>query len=127
MKLLAIALLAAVSLDPSQVAPDIAQRLARFQKVEMPFTYAGMSARERRVIDEMIAACRDLENIYWRQNNPEDVALYNSLAGATDPKLRDARRDLWINGSRFVLHTHTEPYMVNEPFPPGRNLLPKGL
>jgi hypothetical protein len=127
MKLLAIALLAAVSLDPSQVAPDIAQRVARFQKVEMPFTYAGMSARERRVVDEMIAACRDLENIYWRQNNPEDVALYNSLANATDPKLRDARRYLWINGSRFDLLNHNEPFIGNDPFPPGRNLLPKGL
>jgi hypothetical protein len=127
MKLLAIALLAAMSLDPSQVAPDIAQRLARFQKVEMPFSYDGMSARERRVVDEMIAACRDLENIYWRQNNPEDIALYNSLAGTTDPKLRDARRYLWINGSRFDLLNHNEPFIGSNPFPPGRNLLPKGL
>jgi len=127
MKLLAIALLAAVSLDPSQVAPDIAQRLARFQKVEMPFTYAGMSARERRVVDEMIAACRDLENIFWRQNDPANVALYNSLAGATDPKLRDARHYLWINGSRFDLLNHNEPFIGSEPMPPGRSLLPKGL
>jgi hypothetical protein len=127
MKLLAIALLAAVSLDPSQVAPDIAQRVARFQKVEMPFTYAGMSARERRVVDEMIAACRDLENIFWRQNDPANIALYNSLANATDPKLRDARRYLWINGSRFDLLNHNEPFIGNEPMPPGRSLLPKGL
>jgi hypothetical protein len=127
MKLLAIALLAAVSLDPSQVAPDIAQRLTRFQKVEMPFTYAGMSARERRVVDEMIAACRDLENIYWRQNNPEDVALYNGLAGTADPKLRDARRYLWINGSRFDLLNHNEPFIGSEPMPPGRSLFPKGV
>jgi hypothetical protein len=127
MKLLAIALLAAVSLDPSQVAPDIALKVARFQKVEMPFTYAGMSARERRVVDEMIAACRDLENIFWRQNDPANVALYNSLANATDPKLRDARRYLWINGSRFDLLNHNEPFIGNEPMPPGRSLLPKGL
>lgn len=127
MKLLAIALLAAVSLDPSQVAPDIAQRMARFQKVEMPFTYAGMSARERRVVDEMIAACRDLENIFWRQNDSANVALYNSLAGATDPKLRDARHYLWINGSRFDLLNHNEPFIGSEPMPPGRSLLPKGL
>jgi hypothetical protein len=127
MKLLAIALLAAVSLDPSQVVPDIAQRVARFQKVEMPFTYAGMSERERRVVDEMIAACRDLENIFWRQNDPANVALYNSLANATDPKLRDARHYLWINGSRFDLLNHNEPFIGSEPMPPGRSLLPKGL
>jgi hypothetical protein len=127
MKLIAIALLAAISLDPTQVAPDIAQRLARFQKVEMPFTYAGMSARERRVVDEMIAACRDLENIFWRQNDPENVALYNSLAGTTDPKLRDARHYLWINGSRFDLLNHNEPFIGSEPMPPGRSLLPKDV
>ena len=127
MKMIAILFLAAVALDPSQVAPDIAQRLARFQKVEMPFTYAGMSARERRVVDEMIAACRDLENIYWRQNNPEDVALYNSLAGTADPKLRDARRYLWINGSRFDLLDHNAPFIGSEPMSPGRSLLPKGV
>jgi len=127
MKLLAIALLAAVSLDPSQVAPDIAQRLARFQKVEMPFTYAGMSAHERKEVDEMIAACRDLENIFWRQNDPENIALYNSLAKTTDPKLQDARHYLWINGSRYDLLNHNEPFIGSEPMPPGRSLLPKGL
>ncbi|HEX9459057.1 MAG TPA: Zn-dependent hydrolase, partial [Thermoanaerobaculia bacterium] len=127
MKTLAFLLLAAVSLDPSQVAPDIAQRLARFQKVEMPFTYAGMSAREKRVVDEMIAACRDLEDIFWRQNDPENVALYNSLAGATDPKLLAARHYLWINGSRFDLLNHNEPFIGSEPMPPGRSLLPKGV
>jgi hypothetical protein len=127
MKLLASLLLAAVTLDPSQVAPDIAQRLARFQKVEMPFTYAGMSARERKMVGEMIAACRDLENIFWRQNDAANIALYNSLAGATDPKLRDARHYLWINGSRFDLLEHNAPFIGSEPMPPGRSLLPKGV
>ncbi len=127
MKTLALLLLAAVSLDPSSVAPDIAQRLARFQRVEMPFTYDGMSSRERRVVDEMIAACRDLEDIYWRQNNPDDVALYNSLAGAADPKLQAARRYLWISGSHFDLLNHNEPFIGSEPMPPGRSLLPKGV
>ncbi len=127
MKTLAFLLLAAVSLDPSQVAPDIAQRLARFQKVEMPYSDAGMNARERRVVSEMIAACRDLENIYWRQNNPEDIALYNGLAGASDPMLRAARQYLWINGSRFDLLNHNQSFLGNEPMPPGRNLFPKGV
>jgi hypothetical protein len=127
MKTLAFLLLAAVSLDPSQVAPDIAQRVARFQKVEMPYTDSGMSARERRLVSEMIAACRDLENIYWRQNHPEDIALYNGLAGSSDPTLQAARSFLWINGSRFDLLNHNQSFLGNEPMPPGRNLLPKGV
>ncbi|MEA2236739.1 MAG: hypothetical protein QOC81_1463 [Thermoanaerobaculia bacterium] len=133
MKKLALLFLAALSLnaapptDPSQVANDIDKRLARFQKVEMPFSYAGMSARERRVVDEMIAACRDLENIYWRQNNPDDIALYNGLAHTNDPKLQAARRYLWLNGSHFDLLNHNEPFIGSEPMPPGRSLLPKGV
>src|ERR1700682_3676377 len=120
MKKLALLFLAALSLnaatpvDPSQVAPDIDKRLSRFQKVEMPFSYAGMSARERRVVDEMIAACRDLENIYWRQNNPSDIDGSHSPASASDPKLLAARRFLWINGSRFDLLNHNEPFIGSE-------------
>jgi hypothetical protein len=133
MKTLALLFLAALSLtavtpiDPSQVVPDIDKRLARFQKVEMPFSYAGMSARERRVVDEMIASCRDIENIYWRQNNPDDIALLNELAKATDPKLQAARHYLWINGSRFDLLNHNEPFIGHEAMPPGRSLLPKDV
>jgi hypothetical protein len=133
MKKLALLFLAALSLnaatpvDPSQVAPDIDKRLARFQKVEMPFSFAGMSAREKRVVDEMIAACRDLEDIYWRQNDPDDIALYNSLAHASDPKLQAGRRYLWLNGSHYDLLNHNEPFIGSEPMPPGRSLLPKGV
>jgi hypothetical protein len=133
MKKLALLFLAAVSLnaatpvDPSQVASDIDKRLARFQKVEMPFSFAGMSAREKRVVDEMIAACRDLEDIYWRQNDPDDIAVYNSLVHAADPKLQAARRYLWLNGSHFDLLNHNEPFIGSEPMPPGRSLLPKGV
>ncbi len=133
MKKLALLFLAALSLnaatpvDPSQVAPDIDKRLARFQKVEMPFSFAGMSAREKRVVDEMIAGCRDLEDIYWRQNEPGDIAVYNSLAHATDPKLQAARRYLWLNGSHYDLLNHNEPFIGSAPMPPGRSLLPKGV
>jgi hypothetical protein len=125
--LTAVSLNAATPVDPSQVAPDIDKRLARFQKVEMPFSFAGMSAREKRVVDEMIAACRDLEDIYWRQNDPDDIAVYNSLAHATDPKLQAARRYLWLNGSHYDLLNHNEPFIGSEPMPPGRSLLPKGV
>ncbi len=42
------------------VAPDIEQRLSRFKRVEMPFSFEGFSARERTLINELIAASRDL-------------------------------------------------------------------
>src|SRR5947207_12609365 len=90
---------AALTVDPNKIAPDIEERLAKFQRVEMPFTSEGLTAHQKTEVVELIAACRELEDIYWRQNNPDDIALYNSLAGAKDAKLAALRRYIWINGS----------------------------
>jgi hypothetical protein len=109
------------------VAPDLPQRLARYKPVEMPFASEGFSARERRVIDELIAACRDLENIYWRQNSPEDIPIYKSLAKSTDERDRQLRRFLWINGSRYDQIDENRPFIGTDPMPPGRALYSRGL
>src|SRR5579884_950271 len=74
------------------VAPDIEQRLAKFRPVAMTFAADQFTARERHLIDELVAASRDLENILWRQNSPEDIALYNSLPAGPLKHL------MWING-----------------------------
>jgi hypothetical protein len=125
--LLAALALSAAPYDPAKVAPDLRERIARFKRVEMPFTYEGLTARERRLVNELIAASRDLENIYWRQNNPEDIALYNALAGSKDETAQLLRRYIWINGSRFDQIDENQPFYGSEPFPPGRALYPKGL
>jgi hypothetical protein len=127
MKNVAALLLAATISSTLTVAPDLEQRLARFKPVEMPFTFEGMTAGDRRVVNELIEACRDLEDIYWRQNNPADIALYNSLAGSKDRQDQLLRRYLWINGSRFDQVNNNEPFVSTEPDPPGRSLYPKGL
>ncbi len=122
---LAPLVLAAVSLD--QAAPDIEQRVARFKPVEMPLAMEAYSPRERRLLTELVAACRDLEDIYWRQNNPEDIAVYHVLAAMKDPKAKALRRYLWINGSRWDQINDNQPFYGNEPVPPGRSLWPKDL
>ncbi len=113
--------------DWSAVAPDIEQRLAKFKPVEMPFTFEGYSKREVRLINELVAALRDLEDIYWRQNNPADIAVWQGLAGDKNPKAKALRRYVWINGSRFDQIKENEPFIGHEPDPPGRSLYPKGI
>jgi len=121
------AALVAMTVDWSEVAPDLEQRLARFKRVEMPFTYEPFSAHERKVIDELIAASRDLEDIYWRQNSPEDIPIYNSLSKSKDEKSQALRRYLWINGSRYDQIEENKPFIGNAPMPPGRNLYQRGI
>jgi len=121
------ALLSAVPIDWSVVAPDIEQRLARFKPLEMPFPVERFSAREKVLISELIAATRDLEDIYWRQNSPDDIDVYNALASSKEPRAQALRRYLWINGSRYDQVNENRPFIGSEPMPPGRNLYPRGL
>jgi hypothetical protein len=125
--LLALPLLAASPYDPAKVAPDIEERLHKFQPVEMPFTYEGLSASEKKVVGELIAALHDLEDIYWRQNNPPDVDLYHATAKSKDPKTRAFNRYLWIMGSHWDQIEENQPFYGSEPVSSGRNVWPKGL
>jgi hypothetical protein len=125
--LLGSALLSAVPIDWSRVAPHIEQGLARFKKVDMPFDLARFSAREKVLINELVAASRDLELIYWRQNSPDDIEVYKALASSKDPRAPALRRLLWINGGRYDQLEETRPFIGSDPMPPGRHLYPPGL
>src|SRR5215475_13962990 len=109
------------------VAPDLDQRLARFKPVKMPFDAAALSPRERQMVDSLVTALRELENIYWRQSDTEGLALYNALDGDTSPVAQKLRRYLVINGSRFDLVDNNKPFVGTMPMPPGHALYPADL
>jgi hypothetical protein len=108
-----------------QVVSDLDQRLARFRRVEMPFT--GLTAREQKLVEKLVDASRYLEEIFWRQIDPDGLTLYQSLAGSKDPKDETLRRYLWINASRFDLIDNNKRFVGTDPMPPGRGFYPKGL
>lgn len=109
------------------VAPDLAQRLARFKRVDMPFDASALNPRERKLVEKLVDACRYLEDIYWRQSDPEALSLYKSLEGSKYPKDIELRRYLWINASRFGLIDDNKPFVGTAPMPPGRGFYPVGL
>src|SRR5689334_24155589 len=82
------------------VAPDLDARLARFKPVKMPYNAAALSARERQMVDQLVSALRQLENMFWRQSDPEGLALYKALEKVNTPLAQKTRHYLWINGSR---------------------------
>jgi hypothetical protein len=100
---------------------DLDQRLAKWQPVKMPFNASGLSARERQMVQKLVEASQYLDSIYWRQADPEGLALYKSTQ---DPKLR---RLLVIHGSRFDLIDENHPFVGTEPMSAGRGLYPKGI
>lgn len=110
-----------------QVVPDLARRLAQFRRVQIPFHSAGLSAREVKMVGKLVDASRYLEQIYWRQIDPDGLTLYESLAASKDPKDEMLRRYLWINASRFDLLDHNKPFVGTAPIPPGRGFYPQNL
>ena len=110
-----------VALLAAPVTHNLDERLARWKPVDMPFHAAGLSDRERQLVDKLVEASRDLDAIYWRQSDPEALALYKS---SNDAKLT---RLLMINGSRWDLLDENRPFVGDEPMPPGHALYPKGL
>src|SRR5579862_3307102 len=111
-----------VSATLKTVAPDLDQRLARFKVVRMPYDSTGLTAAERQLVDQLVIACRFLESMYWRQSDPEGLALYQALGGNTTPLAEKVRRYLTINGSRWDLVDENRPFVGTAPMPPGHAL-----
>src|SRR5271155_3420981 len=103
-----------------QVVPDLDQRLAKFRRVEMPFHSDGLTSREVKMVEKLVDASRYLEEIYWRQIDPDGLTLYESLATSKNPKDEALRRYLWINASRFDLLDDNKPFVSTAPMAPGR-------
>jgi hypothetical protein len=135
------------TLSLADAAPDVPGRLAKWKPVDMPFHASALTPRERQLVERLVAACRQLESIYWRQSDPQALALYQKLAadpagaaatagiapagppaGAGAPAVQAAalRRLLWINGSRYDLVDENRPFVGKSPMPPGRALYPEG-
>ncbi len=109
------------------VVPDLDRRVAKFARVEMPFHAAGLTPREVKMVEKLVDASRYLEEIYWRQIDPEGLTLYQSLAGSKDPRDLNLRRYLRINASRFDLLDENKPFVGTAPMPPGRGFYPPDL
>lgn len=110
-----------------QVVPDLAQRLAKFRRVKIPFHSAGLTAREIKMVGKLVDASRYLEQIYWRQIDPDGLMLDESLAASKNPKDEMLRRYLWINASRFDLLNDNKPFVGTTPMSPGRGFYPQDL
>jgi hypothetical protein len=93
----------------------------------MPFHSKGLTANERKLGGKLVDASRYLEEIFWRQSDPEALTLYQSLSGSSAPKDVALRRYLWINASRYDQIDENKPFVGTSPMPPGRGYYPQGL
>jgi hypothetical protein len=111
----------------AEVAPDLADELAKFKRVRMPFDATALNARERKMIGKLVEACRYLDRIFWQQSDPDGWLLYQQLQGEHSSQARNLRRFLRINGGRYDLIRDNAPFVGSAAAPAGRNLYPPDL
>ena len=109
------------------VVPDLAERLAKWKPVNMPFSSQGLSPKEVKLVHKLVEATQYLEDIYWRQSDPEGLTLYERLKNSTHAQDVNVRKFLVINGSRYDLLDDNKPFIGNDPYKPGRGYYPSGL
>jgi hypothetical protein len=109
------------------VAPDLAQRLAKFKKVHMAFDSSRLTDREKQMVAKLVDASGLLDCIYWRQSDPDGLKLYLSLEHTTNPQFQMLAEYLKINGGRFDLIDDNKPFVGTAPMPPGRGFFPWGM
>ncbi len=100
---------------------DIAQRLAKWKNVDMPFRSNGLADHEKQMVDKLVEACRLLDDVYWRQSDLDGLALYKRTTNAPLKTL------LTIMGGRWDLIDENRPFAGAPAMPPGHELYPHDL
>ncbi|HEV7595258.1 MAG TPA: hypothetical protein VGO33_09685 [Gemmatimonadaceae bacterium] len=106
---------------------NLAAQLAKFRPVRMPFNTAGLSAREVSMVRKLVEAGQNFESIFWRQSDPEGLALYKALASCKGATEQQIRHYLLINGSRYDLLEGNKPFLAGAVYEPGHALYPAGI
>jgi len=101
------------------VAPDLAQRLAKSNAFRCRFTPRGLPRAEKNLVEKLVDASRHLEDIYWRQSDPEDSPSTNRWQAARMRGTSNYGHYLWINGSRFDQIEQNRPFVGPRAHAPG--------
>src|SRR3982751_6241019 len=106
---------------------NLSAQLAKFRPVQMPFNTTGLSTREVQMVRKLVEAGQDLESIFWRQSDPQGLAIYQALANCPGTTEKDIHHYLLINGSRYDLLEGNKPFLANTVYEPGHALYPAGI
>ena len=106
---------------------NVASQLAKFRSVQMPFDTRGLSAREVQMVRKLVEAGQYLESAFWRESDPQGLAIYKALANCPGRVEKDIHHYLLINGSRYDLLDGNKPFLANTRYEPGHALYPAGI
>jgi hypothetical protein len=112
-----------------RLVPDIAQRLSQFPATGIDYDRSLLDLKETEVLQKLIEASREIDEIYWRQVSEENPALRERLsrdfrqtpAGAAAFDYFEIMYGPWdrLKGD--------EPFIGTRPKPPGAGFYPADM
>jgi len=107
------------------IAPDAEQRLARFAPTELTADLSGLGEGDRKVLGELVAAGRLMDEIFLRQAWEGGPAMRDELAAAS---IDGAVRTYFdVNFGPWDRLDGREPFIGEMPHPPGAGFYPVGM
>ena len=106
---------------------NLGAQLAKFRPVQMRFNTTGLSAREVQMVRKLVEAGQYLESAFWRESDPQGLAIYQALANCPGATEKEIHHYLLINGSRYDLLEGNKPFLANTRYEPGHALYPAGI
>lgn len=106
---------------------DLTERLARFAPVELQAESSRLGEREHAVVRHLIAAGRQIDEIYRRQICPTGPAMRARLATSDDPQDRLRLRLFDLMGGPWDTMDGDTPFIGETRRPPGAAFYPEDL
>ncbi len=106
---------------------DVSERLARFVPVELTAERGDLDERKQAMVRHLIAAGRQIHEIYLRQVWPGNPDLRARLAASGDPVDRERLRLFDLMAGPWDRLDEDRPFIGDQPRPPGGGFYPEDL
>jgi hypothetical protein len=109
------------------IAPDVEARLAKFARVEIAADLSALSAGDRALLADLIAAARELDPIFRRQVWAGNAALEAEVAKLTGPGSEATKQLFRLMQGPWDRIDEERPFVGVKPKPPGAGFYPEDM
>ena len=112
-----------------RIAPDVVQRLSQFPPTAMDYDRSLLDGKETEVLQKLIEASREIDEIYLRQVSEENPALRDQLSqeATHESSARAALSYFEIMYGPWDRLRGNEPFIGARPKPPGASFYPPDI
>ncbi|HVT61184.1 MAG TPA: peptidase [Thermoanaerobaculia bacterium] len=107
--------------------PDLARRLAQYAPTPLAADLTALSAADRRVLDELVAAARPMNDIFLRQVWRDNPGLERQVAALPGSEGGAVRAYFQLNFGPWDRLAGMQPFLGTIPHPDGAGFYPEDL